>query len=73
MKMHEIRERTDGELQTLSRQLQEDLYKLRVQKATNQLENTNSLGRTRKDLAKVLTVITARRRGIEAKKETATR
>jgi large subunit ribosomal protein L29 len=73
MKMHEIRERSDGELQTLSRQLQEDLYKLRVQKATNQLENTNAIGRTKKDLAKVLTVITARSRGIEAKKETANR
>ncbi len=73
MKMHEIRERADGELQTLARQLQEDLYKLRVQKATNQLENTNTLGRTRKDLARVLTVIEARRRGVEAKKETVTR
>jgi large subunit ribosomal protein L29 len=73
MKMHEIRERSDSELQTLSRQLREDLYKLRVQKATNQLEKTNELGRTRKDLARVLTVIEARRRGIEAKKESAVR
>ncbi len=73
MKMHEIRERSDNELQTLSRQLQEDLYKLRVQKATNQLENTNAIGRTKKDLARVLTVIEARQRGVEAKKETVAR
>ena len=73
MKMPEIRESSDGELQTLARQLEEDLYKLRVQKATNQLENTNSLGRTKKDLARVLTVIEARERGVEAKKETAAR
>jgi len=71
MKIFEIRERADAELETLSKQLQEDLYKLRVQKATNQLENTNSLGRTRKDLARVLTVLSARKHGIEAKKESA--
>ncbi len=73
MKLHEIRERTDEELQTLSRQLHEDLYKLRVQKATNQLENTNMPRRTRRDLARVLTVIKARQIGVEKphKKETA--
>ena len=36
-----------------TRQLQEDLYKLRVQKATNQLENTNASRQMRKDLARV--------------------
>jgi len=73
MKIYEIRERTDEELQTLARQLHEDLYKLRVQKATNQLENTNTPRRTRKDLARVLSVMKARQMGIEKshKKETA--
>ena len=72
MKIDEIRERTDDELSTLTRQLQEDLYKLRVQKATNQLEDTNAARRARKDLARVLTVLTARQRGIEqSKKEVA--
>jgi large subunit ribosomal protein L29 len=73
MKIYEIRERTDEELMTLARQLHEDLYKLRVQKATNQLENTNTPRRTRKDLARVLSVIQARQMGIEKspKKETA--
>ena len=73
MKIYEIRERTDEELMTLARQLHEDLYKLRVQKATNQLENTNTPRRARKDLARVLSVIRARQMGIEKsqKKETA--
>ena len=73
MKIFEIRERTDEELMTLARQLHEDLYKLRVQKATNQLENTNTPRRTRKDLARVLSVIRARQMGVEKtpKKETA--
>jgi large subunit ribosomal protein L29 len=66
MKIFEIRERNDEELTTLTRQLHEDLYKLRVQKATNQLENTNALRRTKKDLAKVMTVLRARKLGREA-------
>jgi large subunit ribosomal protein L29 len=72
MKPMEIRERTDEELLTLARQLEEDLYKLRVQKATNQLEDTNAPRRIRKDLARVLTILQARNRGIEeARKEAA--
>ena len=52
---------TDDELQTLARQLEEDLFKLRVQKATNQLENTNDDRAARaKDLARVQTVLSAR-------------
>ncbi len=65
MRVAEIRERTDDELTTLARQLQEDLYKLRVQKATNQLENTNAPRRVRKDLARVQTVARARELGVE--------
>lgn len=72
MKLQEIRERKDEELVTLVRQLNEDLYKLRVQKATNQLENTNALLRTKKDIARTLTVLRARQIGIESSnKETA--
>jgi large subunit ribosomal protein L29 len=68
MKIQEIRERNEEELRTLSRQLSEDLYKLRVQKATNQLENTNALRRTRKDLAKVNTILRARELKLETHK-----
>lgn len=72
MKISEIRERNDEELVTLTRQLHEDLFKLRVQKATNQLENTNSPRQIRKDLARVMTVLKARDLGLEeTKKETA--
>ena len=72
MKPAEIRERTDEELVTLSRQLEEDLYKLRVQKATNQLEDTNAPRRVQKDLARVKTFLNARHKGfVETKKEAA--
>lgn len=68
MRIEEIRERSEEELKTLMRQLHEDMYKLRVQKATNQLEDTNAVRRTRKDLARVLTVMRARLIGIEKSK-----
>ena len=68
MKVSEIRDRTDEELKTLGAQLQEDLYLQRVQKATNQLENTASLRRLRRDLARVKTVQQARVKGVEASK-----
>lgn len=68
MKASEIRERTDEELNTLILQLEEDHYKLRVQKATNQLEDTNAPRRLRKDLARVQTILRARQQGAEASK-----
>ncbi len=71
MKPAEIRERTDEELVTLSRQLEEDLYKLRVQKATNQLEDTNAPRRVQKDLARVKTILNARHKGFEETKKEA--
>jgi large subunit ribosomal protein L29 len=69
MRIEEIRERTDEELRTLTRQLHEDLYKLRVQKATNQLDDTNAPRRTRKDLARVTTVLHARGLNLEKPKK----
>jgi large subunit ribosomal protein L29 len=68
VKVSEIRDRTDEELKTLGAQLQEDFYRQRVQKATNQLENTASLRRLRRDLARVKTVQQARVKGVEASK-----
>jgi large subunit ribosomal protein L29 len=69
MRMSEIRERSDEELETLARQLQEDQYKFRVQKATNQLEDTSTARRARKDLARVMTVLRARKLEIESSKK----
>jgi len=69
MKIAEIRERTDAELRTLVHQLHEDLYRARVKKATNQLEDTNTMSRIRRDIARVKTVMQARRIGVEASKQ----
>lgn len=71
MKIREIRERSDGELRNLIRQIHEDQFKLRVQRATNQLEKTGLFRAARKDLARAMTVLRARELGIEGAKKDA--
>jgi large subunit ribosomal protein L29 len=44
-----------------------ELFNLRFQHATGQLENTAGLGRAKRDLARALTV--ARQRGIDVERE----
>jgi large subunit ribosomal protein L29 len=61
----ELRERTDDELGALSRSLGEDLFKFRVQRYTNQLENTMKIRGTRRMLARVKTILHARAQGRE--------
>ncbi len=57
MKAKELRELSRKELLDKERELKEELFNLRFQKATAQLANTAMLGKTRKDLARVKTVL----------------
>lgn len=52
----DLRERTDDELKGMVRTLREDLFKLRLGRATNQLEDVSKIKRTKRDLARVLTI-----------------
>jgi len=65
MRMNEIRERTDEELGRLAHQLEGDLFKFRVQRHTSQLANPMLLRESRRTLARVLTVVSARAHGLE--------
>lgn len=69
MKISEIRDRTDDELKGLAEQLAEDLYRMRVNKATNQLEDTSSLRRMRREFARVRTVQRQRALGLEVARQ----
>jgi len=60
MKAKDIRERSDDELRKTLGDLEEQLFKLRFQKSTGQIENTIKIREVRKDIARVLTVITER-------------
>lgn len=64
----DLRERTDQELESLERQLAEELFKLRLGRATNQLENVAKVKTTRRDLARVKTILRARVLGSEPAK-----
>ena len=48
------------ELASTRRKLEEDLFKHRLKKVTNQLENTMLIRNTRRDIARINTVLAAR-------------
>jgi large subunit ribosomal protein L29 len=60
MKISEIRELTSQELQDKIRELKEELFNLRFQMATSQLENTMRLKEVRRSIARAKTVIRER-------------
>ena len=57
MKATELREHTVVELQEKETQLAEQLFALRLQKVTGQLDNPTKMATVRKDMARVLTVL----------------
>lgn len=57
VKAKELRELSLEELKEREGELKQELFNLRIQKATGQLGNTAVLGKTRKDLARVKTVL----------------
>ena len=52
-----LRDKTVAELKDAAVKLQRDMFDLRYQHATRQLENTASLKRSRRELARTLTVL----------------
>jgi large subunit ribosomal protein L29 len=60
----ELRGLTRGELDTKVTELKEELFTLRFQSATGQLESHGRLRAVRKDIARLYTVITERELGI---------
>jgi large subunit ribosomal protein L29 len=57
VKADDLRELTAQELQERFEESKEELFNLRFQLATNQLDNTARLGEVRKDVARIATVI----------------
>ena len=57
MKASEIRELSAEELTAKLGALKKDLFNLRLQHATNQLDNTNKLVEVKHDIARVNTVL----------------
>jgi len=60
MKASEIREKTQVELEKEEKELKAELFKLRFQLATNQLENPMRLRDVKKSIAQVKTILRER-------------
>ena len=60
MKPNKVREMTDVELNNELAGLKNELFKLRFQSATNQLDNPLQIKSVRKDIARILTVLKER-------------
>jgi len=60
MKASQMRDQTIEELQDRERELSEQLFALRLQKVTGQLEKPARVRQVRKDLARVLTLLRER-------------
>ncbi len=61
MKAADLREMTREELRDKEVELAQQLFNLRLQKVTGQLENPAKVSQARRDLARVLTVLGERR------------
>jgi large subunit ribosomal protein L29 len=57
MKVNDIREMTPAELNVKLTELKSELFNLRFQHATNQLENPMKIVAVKKDIAKLKTII----------------
>lgn len=61
MKASQFRDQTLEELRERERELSEQLFALRLQKVTGQLEKPARVRQVRKDLARVLTILREKR------------
>lgn len=63
MKVAEIRELNEAEIEERIGQIQEELFRLRFRSATQELENSALLRQLRRDLARLKTVLRQRELG----------
>ena len=58
----DLRGNDPDELQRTARKLEEELFKFRMKRVTNQLENTMLIRQTRREIARVSTVLSEKLR-----------
>lgn len=58
MKTSELQGKSEAELVEVERQLRDELFRLRMKHFTGQLQRVSELREKRRDIARVLTVIT---------------
>ena len=63
--LEDLRTKTDAELQNELVAAKKELFNLRFQNATNQLENTGRIKEVRRNIARIQTVISAKTKAAE--------
>ena len=71
MKAKELRDRTDDALKELEKSLQNDIFQAKFKNFTNRLNDTASIRRNRRDLARVKTLLTQRSESASATQDSA--
>ena len=66
MKGPDVRAKTDDELTQELGDLRKEVFNLRFQRASGQLENTARFRTVRRDIARIMTVLGERRRTVRA-------
>ena len=62
MKAKDLRDRTTEDLRELDKRLSNDLFQYRFKNFTNRLDDTSLVHKTRRDIARVRTVLAERER-----------
>ena len=62
MKTSELRDKSEAELQTLQKELSEQLFKLRFQRATGRIENPMKIRQVKREIARIKTLLGERSR-----------
>ncbi len=65
MKASELREMTVDELLQREKELRKELFNLRFQKATGEIQNPNRIKQVKREIARILTIITEKQRSTE--------
>ena len=65
-KAHELDDMSNADLETKLREAKEELFNLRFQSATGQLESHGRLRAVKKDIARIYTVVRERELGIRS-------
>jgi len=66
LKAEKIRDMTEDEMRTKIREITEEIFNLRFRNAMRQLQNPLSIREKRRDIARLQTLLTERRKGIRA-------
>jgi len=63
-KLQELREKGEGDLRLREKELAEQLFALRLQKVTGQLEKPSKVREAKRELARVLTVLAEKQQAV---------